>query len=287
MALLQDLATGAQVQPDLDGLQGLTDGEDSIQALRELALLQAKEQEAQAQVLPAEVGQALGGLANFVRGGALQLPDAPKPAEGAKKLAETVATIADLEIKKTKAMNDRNKKKRPTDVQLKAGGFARTFELASDEFQALENEGFKGTDLTESALRGLGSTFGIARATLSPENKRFLQAAEAMSNAALRPETGAAITKEEMTKKMIELIPLAGDGPEVIAQKKRAQQQVLENLKARAGPDALSLLPRTSLKKAAKQEAKFDPTKKLTEKQKKNLELVRKRWEWLKRTRGR
>jgi len=70
----------------------------------------------------------------------------------------------------------------------------------------------------------------IPNALKSNERQTFEQAARAFVNATLRRESGATITDSEFKSKYRELIPSAGDGADVIAQKKLARGAAVQSI---------------------------------------------------------
>ena len=122
---------------------------------------------------------------------------------------------------------------------------------------------------------------------LGQKNKSFTASVEAISNAILRPETGAVINDQEAERKIRELIPTANDGEVVIRQKLKGIRIVLGGLMAEAGPTAISqtrtqIANAAALKKAPKtvedKTKAADALKSMTEQQeadKKELEKLR------------
>jgi len=131
MASIQELILGtqAQAQPDLDILQaGQVTPPSTLDTLSQLVGAQASEQQRAADVTPVGISQALAGLTNFLRGGALQLPGVAKQPEGAKNLFKSIFAIGELEAKnvaaKAKSTADRRKKsiKEVTDLRKERNG---------------------------------------------------------------------------------------------------------------------------------------------------------------------
>lgn len=69
----------------------------------------------------------------------------------------------------------------------------------------------------------------------TPEGQRFNQAAGNFINAALRRESGAAISQSEYERFGQLYFAMPGDKPETLKQKARSRQQLLSSLKAEAG----------------------------------------------------
>lgn len=95
-------------------------------------------------------------------------------------------------------------------------------------------------DELEPAIAGLG-LLGQTRlnnapnAMQSPEGKRFNQAAGDFINAALRRESGAAISNDEYARFGKIYFPLPGDDAQTLAQKKAARNTVISSAKTSAG----------------------------------------------------
>jgi hypothetical protein len=73
---------------------------------------------------------------------------------------------------------------------------------------------------------------GVVRSKQTPEFQKAQQAGQEFSQALLRKDSGAAITKEETAEYGKVYLPQPGDGPELLAQKKVARRRALEALKA-------------------------------------------------------
>lgn len=73
---------------------------------------------------------------------------------------------------------------------------------------------------------------GLIRGRQSPEFQQASQAGNEFLQAILRKDTGAAITAAEMDEYGRTYLPMPGDGPEVLQQKRVARRRALEALKA-------------------------------------------------------
>jgi len=103
-----------------------------------------------------------------------------------------------------------------TEGQANATGFWNRVAIANTDLEKLENQGTKfGANLL-SAL-----PFGMGNIAQTPEFQLYSQSQEDWINAVLRDESGAAIGPEEFDSAKTQYFPQVGDGPEVIAQKKR------------------------------------------------------------------
>lgn len=107
--------------------------------------------------------------------------------------------------------------------QGKAQQFATAASSANDLLESIDYEpGLVQAKFTPQFLR-------------SKERQQFDRAARAFVNATLRRESGATITDDEFRNKYQELIPVAGDKPEVIEDKRRARQEAVKTIAKAAG----------------------------------------------------
>jgi len=101
-------------------------------------------------------------------------------------------------------------------TQANAQGFWDRVRIANESLEGLEDQGTKfGANLL-SAL-----PFGMGNIAQTPEFQLYSQSQEDWINAVLRDESGAAIGPAEFDSAKTQYFPQVGDGPEVIAQKKR------------------------------------------------------------------
>jgi hypothetical protein len=112
--------------------------------------------------------------------------------------------------------------------QAKAAGFAdRIFEA---------NPVFEQGAIPFEASMVSQLPLGVGNYALTPQQQSFLQAERNFINAVLRRESGAVISDEEFKNARQQYIPQPGDSPQVIAQKKRNRETVLNSLSRDAGP---------------------------------------------------
>lgn len=138
------------------------------------------------------------------------------------------------------------KDKAPTEGQGKASGFAAR---AAEAEQILSRLGDSpsiaavGARETFSNLPlGTGSVVAAGiNAMSSPETQQYGQAKKNWITANLRKESGAVIGADEMKTEDDKYFPQVGDSPQVIAQKARSRQTVVEGLRREAGPFAAPL----------------------------------------------
>ena len=128
-----------------------------------------------------------------------------------------------------------------TEDERKAAGWYKQATFALQQMdEALANE-------PAAAIPGLLEAYSpgeeVRNRSMSPQRQRYAQAASSFAEAALRAATGAGINAFEAQQKIRELTPQRGDSDEVVKQKRAAQGQYIESLRARAGralpPDAV------------------------------------------------
>ena len=195
----------------------------------------------------ADLASPLAGLANFVRGGALQVPGAPKPHDtgqalrAAEMAANQKAILTNTILKGVKSLSGgkTGSKKRPKEFELKSAGFANSIEEGEKALDALAAEGFDPSQYKE-AIQSKGF-FGVN--TIRNEKvRRFVRATKGALNAILRRESGAAIKDDEYAYLLDVYIPLLGDGSQILQEKRDARLGQLAVARTSAGPDALEEL---------------------------------------------
>jgi hypothetical protein len=77
----------------------------------------------------------------------------------------------------------------------------------------------------------------VGNVLLSPENRRFNQASINFISAVLRKESGANIPDTEIESQARIYIPMAGDDPATLEQKRRARESAIRGLSSSAGPN--------------------------------------------------
>lgn len=129
--------------------------------------------------------------------------------------------------------------KEPSAAQRQAAGFGKRLEDASAVIDDLGNQ------FTGFLSRGAGA---VPQGLKSEDRQRFDQAKRNFVNAVLRRESGASISQSEFDNAELQYFPQPGDSDEVIEQKTRNRQVVIEAMKLEAGSafDQLSAtLPQT------------------------------------------
>jgi hypothetical protein len=126
----------------------------------------------------------------------------------------------------------------PTESQDKAAAYFRRGTDALTNLNALEAHGYAagtGVTLLAGGARKGGLIGMASRAPLSGPDKQFLQASQQFVNAINRRDSGAAIAESEWEDALSRYLPVQGDSPELLEQKRRSRQIELESLKAGSG----------------------------------------------------
>lgn len=119
--------------------------------------------------------------------------------------------------------------------QGKNTGFLIRANDANKAITALESEG------TSAWNKGAGAIPGAGNYLVGQNAQKFTQAKRDFINAVLRQESGAVISPEEFANAEQQYFPQPGDGPEVIAQKRRNRENAISGFKIRSGPGAASV----------------------------------------------
>jgi hypothetical protein len=148
-----------------------------------------------------------------------------------------------LQVENAKA--ELENKKRPTEGEFTAGGFAKRAKQAEGELERLTTAGFNPASKSsaiQGALPESGVVGMIAESNKDPKFKSYSQAKRNFISAVLRKESGAAISDKEYTSEDKKYFAQVGDTPEVIEQKRMARAQAIANLSAQGGR-AMGLIP--------------------------------------------
>lgn len=135
---------------------------------------------------------------------------------------------------------------KPTEYQSKSAAFGARAQAADQTLQGLENSNAYSVagQATRQALAGMPGvgalTGGIANAFTGPQGQKVDQAQRDFVNAALRLESGATITPAEFDNARKQYFPQPGDGPQVLAQKQRNRQLVIQGMQNSAGRAAFT-----------------------------------------------
>ncbi len=123
--------------------------------------------------------------------------------------------------------------KPPTESEAKAALYASNMKAASNVISKLEGEGMNMASLGNQADTMLAG--GITNLVASPRAQKARQAQEQWAESMLRMMTGAAATKDEITRNVKTYFPSAGDGPDVVAQKRAMRAQAESGVFAASG----------------------------------------------------
>ena len=123
---------------------------------------------------------------------------------------------------------------KPTEGGLASAGYLSRMRAAEGILNTLAAEGVEVP--TIGALFARGSDFGGL--VMSGQQQRLAQAMSDWVRAKLRKESGAMIGDEEMAAEIRTYFPMPGEGPETIAQKRRARKEAERQFEIMSGPAA-------------------------------------------------
>lgn len=141
-----------------------------------------------------------------------------------------------------------NKGEKPlTESQGKATGMALRAQTAHDTLMKLENAGTmtpgyikRSAEAVPFVGEGLGT---LTNWTQSGNQQKVEQAQRDFVNAALRVESGAAISQSEFDNAKKQYFPQPGDSKAVIEQKRKNRETEIASLKIQAGPGSKVIKP--------------------------------------------
>ena len=116
-----------------------------------------------------------------------------------------------------------------TEAEGKATGFLYRMENSDKILSELEAEGSSLWNKTAGQIPVLGNYM------VSEGAQKFDQAKRDFINSILRRESGAVISPEEFANAEVQYFPQPGDGPEVVAQKRKNRLIAIEGVRASAG----------------------------------------------------
>ena len=132
--------------------------------------------------------------------------------------------------------------KAPTESQSKAATFYSQMTKASDELKQLQSEGFDpSSPIAQTAVNLAGTPL---RGLAGQQAQRAKQIQEQWAESFLRIKTGAAATKDEVTRNVATFFPQIGDSPQVIEQKARMRQQAEQDVLAMTKPGSVGPKPK-------------------------------------------
>jgi hypothetical protein len=143
-------------------------------------------------------------------------------------------TLSDEDFRKlhNKAMTSLAKepKKKTEGIMKKERAFSQ-MQLAMPTLAQYESK----PEFVKSIAGYSGAMARNFRATADPDERMYLQAADAWVRAKLRDESGAAISEEEMAKEYSTFFPQFNDTPELIAEKARMRGKLTEQMGSASG----------------------------------------------------
>lgn len=120
-----------------------------------------------------------------------------------------------------------------TEGQSNANTFAARMENAAPIIDELEQV---GTQYDQYGLSQL--PLGLGNMAISDDYRRLKRAQDDFVRAALRKESGALISAEDQAYANTTWLPMPGDDPQTLADKREARRVVMESIRAGAGPMA-------------------------------------------------
>lgn len=133
-----------------------------------------------------------------------------------------------------------------TESQGKAAGMLHRADAANNILNGLEEQGAMNRGIIKQGVEkvplvGEGLAMGVnmlpsSMGGPSPKQQQVEQARRDFVNAALRVESGAAISNSEFQNAEKQYFPMPGDSKEVLAQKRKNRETELEALRLQAGP---------------------------------------------------
>lgn len=134
--------------------------------------------------------------------------------------------------------------KAPTEFQGKSASFGARAEAADKILSDLTGKYSPAAVATKQGMEAVPLVGGIlgagANKVLSPQNQMAEQSMRDFINATLRQESGASISPAEFENARKQYFPQPGDTADVIAQKARNRQTVIQGFKVNAGKAAYS-----------------------------------------------
>jgi len=121
-----------------------------------------------------------------------------------------------------------------TEGQSKATGFFGRSKASNQIVSGLEQEGTQLRNVISKAVP-------LGNYLRTPEGQQYDQAKRDFINAVLRQESGAVIGESEFANADLQYFPQPGDGPEVIAQKRRNREMAVRALEVSAGEGAAAI----------------------------------------------
>ena len=133
----------------------------------------------------------------------------------------------------TKSLLDGKPKKEKTAkaTEFAAAGYGKRMKQSQEIFDKLVQKGYNRANRAEDIKDSRFVPGELKGADLVKQN----QAERNFVNAVLRRESGAAIAASEFESAAKQYFPRPGDDTEVLKQKKRNREQVIENMRAEAG----------------------------------------------------
>ena len=132
---------------------------------------------------------------------------------------------------------------KPTDEQNKNAGYRARMSAAAGIFDQLEAAGYGGP--TEFQRQLTDKVPGYNR-LVGAQGQQYMQAAREFINAQLRRESGAVISPDEFTNAYAQYLPVPGDEPETLIQKRQFRELAIKNMERSSGP-AVDTVPNPTI----------------------------------------
>jgi hypothetical protein len=117
--------------------------------------------------------------------------------------------------------------RKPTTDESAAALYSKRMALGEGVLDTLTSKGFDPTSVPS------GFQSSVPNMLRSKEFQKYHAAKQNMIAAIIRPESGAAISKDEYAQADLQYFPQQGDSPEVVEQKKKLREGVLQSYKYR------------------------------------------------------
>jgi hypothetical protein len=128
----------------------------------------------------------------------------------------------------------------PSGEESNAAGFLLRMQDATKLLDTYEGKG--KPSVVTSFVSGVPFVGGVLeRGAQTPEQQQYKNAALAWIRAKLRKESGAAIGKAEAEQEYQNYFPVVGDTPEVIEQKRKLRQSVMDEMRIASGKAAVKV----------------------------------------------
>lgn len=148
------------------------------------------------------------------------------------------------------------KVEKPSNEQNLNAGFANRLDAAQNTLDKLDAQGYDAPSLAD---RALDKVPGVSGYLTSNQFQKLEQAQREFITAQLRRESGAAISQSEFDEAKKLYFPQPGEGPDIIADKRRSREMAIRNMAQSAGPAKLGFTPKPAPKEGDQPEPRKQP----------------------------